>query len=233
MALPLFHPDLSSYLNGLVPPRPAEMSAMEGEAERTDFPIIGPAAGYFCYLIARLIAARSVFEMGSGFGYSTAWFARAVRENGGGIVHHTVWDEELSRRARRHLAALGLSDVVTFHVGEAVARLREVEGPFDLVFNDIEKDGYVASLPVIASRLRTEGVLIVDNLLWSGRIFDDADTSSSTAGIRELTRLVTSDPEWAASIVPIRDGLLVAQFLGSSSATASHGNPGNRARPEV
>ena len=217
MAIPLFHPDLSRYLDGLVPPRPPELIAMEAEAERTDFPIIGPAAGYFCYLIARLIGARSVFELGSGFGYSTAWFARAVRENGGGIVHHTVWEEKLSRRARGHLAALGLSDLVTFRVGEAVAALREVEGPFDLVFNDIDKDGYVASLPVIKSRLRSGGALIVDNLLWSGRIFDESDTSANTVAIREFTRRVTSDPEWVASIVPIRDGLLVAQLLTSSS----------------
>jgi predicted O-methyltransferase YrrM len=217
MASPLFHPDLLRYLDSLVPPRLPELAAMEAEAERTNFPIIGPAAGYFCYLVTKLTGARSVFEMGSGFGYSTAWFARAVRENGGGAVYHTVWDEKLSRRARGHLAALGLSDLVTFRVGEAVGVLREVQGPFDLVFNDIDKDGYVASLPVIKSRLRTGGVLIVDNLLWSGRIFDESDRSASTAGIRELTRRVISDPDWVASIVPIRDGLLVAQLARSSS----------------
>jgi predicted O-methyltransferase YrrM len=199
--------------------------AMEAEAERTKFPIIGPAAGYFCYLIARLIGARSVFELGSGFGYSTAWFARAVRENGGGIVHHTVWDEDLSGRARSHLAALGVSDLVTFRVGEAVAALRDAEGPFDLVFNDIDKDGYVASLPVIKSRLRAGGVLIVDNVLWSGRIFDESDASSSTTGIREFSRLVTSDPDWAASIVPIRDGLLVAQLASGTRTSAVASRP--------
>ena len=218
MAVALFHPDLLRYLDGLVPPRPPELIAMEAEAERTNFPIIGPAAGYFCYLVTRLIGARSVFELGSGFGYSTAWFARGVHENGGGIVHHTVWDEKLSRRARGHLATLGLSDLVTFRVGEAVAALREVEGPFDLVFNDIDKDGEGASLPVIKSRLRSGGVLIVDNLLWSGRIFDESDTSASTVAIREFTRRVTSDPEWVASIVPIRDGLLVAQLVGAPGA---------------
>jgi caffeoyl-CoA O-methyltransferase len=225
MAIPLFHPDLTPYLDELVPERPPEMIAMEAEAERTNFPIIGPAAGYFCYLIARLIGARSVFELGSGFGYSTAWFARAVRENGGGIVHHTVWDEKLSRRARDHVAALGMSELVSFRTGEAVTALREAQGPFDLVFNDIDKDGYVASLPVIKSRLRIGGVLIVDNVLWSGRIFDASDASASTAGIREFTRLVTSDPDWAATVVPIRDGLLLAQLL------TDHGGSNIRSAP--
>jgi predicted O-methyltransferase YrrM len=63
---------------------------------------------------------------------------------------------------------------------------------------------------VIAEKLRPGGVLIVDNLLWSGRIFDAEDRSESTEAIRELTRLVTTDPGWIATIVPIRDGLLVA-----------------------
>lgn len=211
MSVPLFHPDLSNYLDGLVPPRPPEMLAMEADAAKTDFPIIGPAAGYLCYLVARLVAARSVFELGSGFGYSTAWFARAVRENGGGLVHHTVWDEGLSRRARGHLTALGLTDLVTFRVGEAVAALEQTPGPFDLVFNDIDKTGYPASLPLIKARLRPGGVLIVDNMLWSGRVFDTSDRSDTTESIREFTRLVTADPDWTASIIPIRDGVLVAQ----------------------
>ena len=77
-----------------LPPRDPELQAMEAAATKTSFPIIGPAAGYFCYLVTRLSGARSVFELGSGFGYSTAWFARGVKENGGGVVHHTVWDAE-------------------------------------------------------------------------------------------------------------------------------------------
>jgi caffeoyl-CoA O-methyltransferase len=202
---------VASYLDGLVPPRTPELAAMEEVARRTQFPIVGPASGYLCYLLARLTGARQVFELGSGFGYSTAWFARAVKENGGGKVYHTVWDQDLSDRARRHLAALGLADAVEFRVAEAVATLRETPGPFDLIFNDIEKAAYPASLPVIASKLRPGGLLITDNMIWHGRIFDDQDQSESTAGVRELTRLVAESPDWTAMVVPIRDGLLVAR----------------------
>lgn len=184
---------------------------MEAEAARTRFPIIGPASGQLCYLLARLIRARTVFELGSGFGYSTAWFATAVRENGGGTVHHTVWDEALSVRARKHLAALGLAEVVQYRVGEAVEALRETPGPFDLLFCDIDKAGYPAALPVMAEKLRPGGLLITDNLLWHGRIFDAADQSPETNAIREFTRLVTQSSEWIPALVPIRDGLLVAQ----------------------
>src|ERR1700687_1871393 len=104
--------------------------------------------------------------MGSGYGYSTAWFAKAVKENGGGQVYHVVWDEKLSQMARQHLVELGYGEIVKFRVGEAIKALRETEGPFDLIFNDIDKDGYPESLPGIASKLRPGGVLIVDNLHW-------------------------------------------------------------------
>ena len=70
---------MRDYLDGLVPPRPDEMQAMEAYADAVGFPIVGPASGNLCYLVAHMIDARHVFEMGSGYGYSTAWFARAVQ----------------------------------------------------------------------------------------------------------------------------------------------------------
>jgi caffeoyl-CoA O-methyltransferase len=200
---------LSHYLDTLVPPRPAELQEMERYAGEHDFPIVGPACAHICYQIARMIGARRVFELGSGYGYSTAFFARAVKENGGGDVHHVVWDEALSQRARGHLAALGLDGVVRYHVAEAVATLRETPGPFDLIFNDITKKDYPAALPVIADKLRPGGVLIVDNMLWSRRILDASDQSDDTNGVREMTRLL-QQPGWTTSLIPVRDGLLVA-----------------------
>ncbi len=206
----LVAPELRQYLADLVPPRPPELQAMEDDARATGFPIIGPVAGQFCYLVARLIGARRIFEMGSGYGYSTAWFARAVRENGGGTVYHVVWDAELSRRARGHLRALGYEDIVQYRVAEAVQALRETPGPFDLIFNDIDKEGYPEALPVIADKLRPGGVLIADNAFWQGRVLDPRDRSPAAEGIRRFTRMVTTDPRWIASVVPLRDGLLVA-----------------------
>jgi caffeoyl-CoA O-methyltransferase len=206
----LTYPAVQQYLIDLVPAREHEMQEMEKYAAKTDFPIIGPVAGYFCYQIARMISARSVYEMGSGFGYSTAWFAKAVWENGGGVVHHVVWDEELSNMAAFHLERLGFGDLVQYHKVEAVETLRSIQGPFDLIFNDIEKQDYPASLPLIKEKLRPGGVLIIDNTLWSGQIFDKKDQSEATNGIREFTRLITHDPDWIVSLVPVRDGMILA-----------------------
>jgi caffeoyl-CoA O-methyltransferase len=202
---------IQEYLTGLVPPRDPVLTAMEEHARELDFPIIGPTCGHLCYQIALMIGARKIFELGSGFGYSAAWFARAVKENGGGTVHHTVWDEELSRYARERLGALGYGSIMRYRVGEAVAALKRARGTFDLIFCDIDKQGYVDALPVIAKKLRSGGVFIADNMLWSGRIFDRRDRSPETQGIREFTRLLFADGGWVAAIVPIRDGLLIAR----------------------
>jgi predicted O-methyltransferase YrrM len=210
MAELLTYPRIQDYLTSLVPPRPAELQAMEAYASEHRFPIIGPVAGQMCYLMARLAGARRIFELGSGYGYSTAWFARAVQENGGGEVHHVVWDDQLSQRARGHLDALGYGDLIRYHVAEAVQTLRATSGPFDLIFNDIDKAGYPASLPVIAEKLRSGGLLIIDNTLWSGKVYDADDQTEETRGVREVTRMLTTSDDWIASLFPLRDGLIVA-----------------------
>jgi predicted O-methyltransferase YrrM len=183
---------------------------MEDYAARERFPIIGPICGQLCYQVARMIGAQQVFELGSGFGYSTAWFAQAVRENGGGTVHHVVWDAELSKRARKHLSELGYEDIMQYTIGEAVAALKETPEPCDLIFNDIDKVGYPASLPIIKEKLRSGGVLIIDNMLWSGRVLDRTNLRPNTEAIRVFTDMITNDEDWIVSLVPIRDGLIIA-----------------------
>ncbi len=186
---------------------------MEEEARRDNFPIIGPASGKFCHLMARAIGARRIFELGSGYGYSTLWFARAVRENGGGVVHHTVWDEGLQQRARANVAEAGYDDLVQFHLGEAVETLRNTEGPFDIIFNDIDKHGYPASLPVMKEKLRVGGLILIDNMIWHGAVFDPNDHTADTEGVREFTRLLQADPDFTFQLIPVRDGIITALKL--------------------
>jgi len=186
------------------------MQEMEEYAAQNNFPIIGPACGYYCYQLARVIQAKSVFELGSGYGYSTAWFAKAVKENGGGVVHHTVWNDDLSKMAIDHLSKMGYRSMVEFHNAEAVETLRQTDGPFDIIFNDIDKEGYPDSLPVIKEKLRSGGILIIDNILWSGRVYDAENEENSTKAIRRFTHDITTDPDWIVSLTPIRDGMIVA-----------------------
>jgi caffeoyl-CoA O-methyltransferase len=207
----LTQPALAAYLENVIPPRPPVLQEMEAEAAARRFPIVGPVVGRLFYLLTRLVGARRVFELGSGFGYSTAWFAMAVRDNGGGEVHHVVWDDALSQQARGYLGRLGLAEVVRFSVNEAVAELRAATGEFDVIFNDIEKEDYPASVPVMKAHLRRGGILLVDNMIWRGRALDPSVTDPATRGVRELTRMLFEDPDFTGVIVPLRDGVFVGQ----------------------
>lgn len=203
---------VEAYLETLVPPRPAELQRMEEKARASDFPIIEPLCGQLCYLMARTMGAQRIFELGSGYGYSTAWFAQAVRENGGGEVWHVVWDEGLSQQAREHLAALGHDDLIRYRVGEAAATLKETPGPFDLIFLDIDKTGYPGALPLIREKLRPGGLLLADNMLWRGHIADPDNHEAQNEAIRTLAETIAADPAWTMTIVPLRDGLMVARL---------------------
>jgi predicted O-methyltransferase YrrM len=207
----LAQPALSAYLEGLIAPRPPVLQEMEAYAQSVRFPIVGPVVGHLFYILTRLRGARRVFELGSGFGYSTAWFAMGVRDNGGGQVVHVVWDEGLSRAAREYLGRLGLLDLVQFRVREAVEELRRTGGEFDIIFSDIEKDGYPASLPVIKQHLAPGGLMLVDNMFWRGRVLDPAVTDPETRAIRQFTTAVFADPEFVSTIIPLRDGVLLAR----------------------
>jgi predicted O-methyltransferase YrrM len=208
--MPATYEQISEYHLQLSRHNDPVLLRMEEEARRDSFPIIGPAAGKFCYLMARAIGARRIYELGSGYGYSTLWFARAVRANGGGEVHHTVWDEDLQQRARANVEEAGYSDTVRYHLGEAVGLLREAEGPFDIIFNDIDKDGYPASLPVIKEKLRVGGLILIDNMIWHGAIFDESDHTPATEGVREFTRLIQADTDFVFQLIPVRDGIIAA-----------------------
>lgn len=206
----LIAPTLAEYLDNIVPPRHPEMRNMEAYAAEQSFPIVGPACGFVCYQLARTLGATRVFEMGSGFGYSTAWLAQAVKENGGGEVHHVVRDPELSRQAQEHLSAMGFEGIVKYTIGEAIQTLHSSKGPFDLIFMDIQKTDYPKALSGIYNRLRLGGLLLIDNMLWSGRIFDEQDQTPATQAIRETAGVMMSNSNWIASILPIRDGLMMA-----------------------
>jgi predicted O-methyltransferase YrrM len=203
----IVNPRIDAYLRGLADPPDAVRTEMEKLGEVRSFPIIGPAVGQFCQVMARAVGARRVFECGSGFGYSTWWFARAVGE--GGRVFHTDGSEENSAKARDFLKRAGLADRVTFQVGDAREILARTDGPFDVIFNDIDKEGYPDVLPLVREKLRVGGLFICDNMIWSGRVLDPSE-EPATQGIQELTRLLREADDFTTTLAPIRDGVTIS-----------------------
>jgi predicted O-methyltransferase YrrM len=184
---------------------------METEGRERDFPIVGRNVGVTLEVLARAINARRVMELGSGFGYSAYWFARAVGD--GGEVYCTDGDPANASKAEDYLTRTGLWDRVRYHVGDAVEQMSTVEGVFDIVYDDIDKHGYPDAWRAGRERIRVGGLYICDNVLWSGRILDP-DPDRNTGAILEHNQLIADDDRFVSTIVPTRDGVFVALRVG-------------------
>ena len=126
---------------------------------------------------------------------------------------YTDGSESNAERARGYLGRLGLLDRVEIRVGEAVTALEKTSGEFDVIFIDIDKDGYPRALDAAAPRVRAGGYLIADNVLWSGRVVDASIRDPATDGIREFNRRLFSRRDFESVIVPLRDGVAIARRL--------------------
>ena len=194
---------------------------MERRASELGFPIVGRAAGRFLELTARMAGAQRIVELGSGFGYSAYWFARAVGDDGRIVC--TDGDPDNAEVAEAYLRRAGVWDRIDYRVGDALSSLAEVDGPIDLIYCDIDKDGYPAAWEAAAARLEVGGVFVCDNVLWYGRVaglapeHQDPDVAAAQAAVTSdivaMTREIASTPDWVTSIAPIRDGILVTQRI--------------------
>ena len=208
---------VEDYIRGLLQ-RHDEPVLLEMETEGTErgFPIVGRMVGVVLEILARGIGARRVFELGSGYGYSGYWFSRAIGPSG--ELHLTDGDPENERKALEYLGRAGLAKLVQFHVGEAIQSLQSTDGAFDIVYNDIDKDGYPAAWRAARDRIRPGGLFISDNTLWSGRVTGSPDAPDErpalTAAIHEMNQAVAADREYLSTILPIRDGVTIALRSG-------------------
>ena len=184
---------------------------MEAEGAERNFPIVGRNVGVTLEILARSVGARRMIELGSGYGYSGYWHARAVGPNG--QLHLTDGDPENERKAQDYLGRADLWEPVTYHVGDAVTSLNALDGEFDVVYDDIDKHGYPAAWLAGRDRIRVGGLYICDNVLWSGRVIEP-DPDRNTTAILEHNRLIAEDERFVSTIVPTRDGVFVALRTG-------------------
>ena len=201
---------VEAYVNGILPKRDAVLAEMESLAKRRDIPIIGPACARVLYLMAKLTNARRIFEMGSAIGYSTIWLARAVGPQG--RVFYTDGDASNARTAQEFLSRAGVLRRVTMLLGDALKSLQKTPGKFDIVFIDVDKHQYPEALRLALPRVRSGGLIIADNVLWSGKITRRAK-DENTRGIQEFNRAVYASKQLFPIIVPLRDGVAVCQKL--------------------
>jgi predicted O-methyltransferase YrrM len=204
----LVHPNVDSYLAELSRSTDPVVVEMERLAAEQSFPIVGPQVGRLLYVAAASISARRVLELGSGFGYSALWFARAVGPDGRVVL--TEYSPERAAEAEGFLRRSGFLDRARIEVGNALEIAERLDGPFDIVFNDVDKEDYPAALEIAIERLRPGGLFISDNMLWKGEVLDADTPDAATRGVLELTRRLYASDRLATTLVPVRDGVTIS-----------------------
>jgi caffeoyl-CoA O-methyltransferase len=167
--------------------------------------LTGRIEGRFLELLVYASGARRVLEIGTYSGYSSISMAAGLPP--GGRIDTCEISEEHAAVARRYIEEAGLADRITVHVGPALESIAALEGEFDLVFIDADKENYVAYYEEVLPRLTARGLIAADNTLWSGKVLDDADDSESTRAIRGFNEHVAADERVSSVMLTVRDGV--------------------------
>jgi caffeoyl-CoA O-methyltransferase len=199
---------VEEYLADLLPKRDEVISEMERYAKKHDVPIIGPVVARMIYLVAQISGAKRIFEMGSAIGYSTIWLARAAGPEA--EVYYTDGDPANAARARGYFKRAGVENSIQIMTGDAVNLIDQVPGEFDLIFIDVDKHQYPEALRKAVPRLRSGGLLLTDNVLWSGKV-SRKSTDTRTRAIQQFNKLIYSSSELFPTIIPLRDGVAVCR----------------------
>jgi predicted O-methyltransferase YrrM len=198
--------EVEDYLYSMLPPRDEVLTEMEADASKNKVAIVGPAVARVLYQLAVISGAKKIFEMGSAIGYSTIWWARAVGE--GGRVIYTDGDPKRAETARRYFERAGVTRRIAVRVGDALEFLSEEKEQYDIIFNDVDKTDYPRVFRLALPRVRSGGLFITDNVLWSGRV-SKSDPDATTKAILEFNKLIYESKDLFTTILPIRDGVAV------------------------
>jgi caffeoyl-CoA O-methyltransferase len=197
--------DPDAYFRRLVPASDPLLAELETEAAAEHIPIVGPAVGGLLFILAVATGARSILELGTASGYSAIILARACA-GAGGLLTTVERDPVMAERARGNLRRAGLERHAEVVCGDALAQLAQLQGPFDLVFLDIDKAGYAAALPDCHRLLRPDGLLVADNVAFADadRFNRDVAASGGWRQVFLLGSLPGHSPEHDALCLALR-----------------------------
>ncbi len=201
-------PPLEEYAAAhATPPEPLLAELAEETRATLELPqmLTGTIEGRFLELLVHGMQARRVLELGTFSGYGTLSMAAGLPS--GGRIDSCEISEKHAAVARRYIERAGYADRVTVHLGPALDTVRALEGDFDFVFIDADKENYVAYYEEVLPRLSPTGLIAADNTLWSGRVIDDSDDEESTRAIRTFNEHVAADTRVVSVMLTVRDGV--------------------------
>ena len=204
--------EIEAYAQAHSRPESEIRRALREETERTmEYArmVVGPLEGAFLQMMAQLVGAKRVLEIGMFTGYSALCFAEALPADGTVITCEI--DEESAALARRYLSQTSFGNKISIRMGPALDTMSALTGLFDVIFIDADKVNYLNYYRRALDLLSPNGVILIDNVLWNGDVLKQPPPDASTAAIQDLNRAVSADPRVTAVLVTIRDGVLVVK----------------------
>ena len=208
----LVAPEIEAYAQAHSMPESDVVRALREETQRTmEYAqmLVGPLEGAFLKMMTQLVGATRVLEIGMFTGYSALCFAEALPADGRVITCEV--NESSAALGRKHFAKSPHGRKIEIRLGTALDTMRELSGPFDVIFIDADKVNYSNYYRRALDLLSPTGVILIDNVLWDGDVLKQPPPDEKTAAIQELNRTVANDPGVTAVLVTIRDGVLVVR----------------------
>jgi predicted O-methyltransferase YrrM len=204
---------VAAYLAGLRREPHSILANVEREGRAEGLPLVLADTGALLHSLARACGAQRILEIGTAIGYSTIWLATALPSDG--TMISMEMNASRAARARDHLAAAGLGERVSVMVGDAMRFLHKVAGPFDVVFQDSDKQLYEPMLDRLIDLLRPGGILVTDNVLWSGEVIpgfvaEPKHNANDTAAIAAYNRRLADDARLWTTFLQVGDGVSVS-----------------------
>jgi len=204
--------DIEGYAEAHTTPPTELLAELAEETKATlDSPqmLTGPIEGRFLELLVHALAPKRVLELGTYSGYSSISMAAGLPE--GGHIDTCEFDETHAEVARRYVGRSPYADRITVHVGPALETIKQLEGDFDFVFVDADKENYLNYYEALLPRLAEGGLMALDNTLWSGRVLDDSDDSEGTHAIKAINDRIASDERVTSVMLTVRDGVTLVR----------------------
>jgi predicted O-methyltransferase YrrM len=204
----IIHREQAEYLERLLPQTYPLLGEMERYAAEHRVPIADREVAMFLEITARASRTKKALEIGMAIGYSVIHLARGMGESG--LVVTIEPDEKMIRASENYLVRAGLRERVRIERGEALRVMPKLSETFDLVFIDALKEEYADYLDLALPLLRTDGVVVVDNLLWGGQVAGEIralEQESSTSALREFNKRFVTHPQLRSQVLSIGDGL--------------------------
>jgi len=206
---------LGEYAGAHTSPEPEVLKQLSRETYlKTTAPqmLSGHLQGAFLRMISRMLKPELVLEIGTFTGYSAICLAEGIRENG--MLHTVECNPEMEDIARRYFSLAGLSEKIILHIGDAFEIVEKIEGPFDLVFIDANKDDYIRYFDLVFGKVAGGGFIIADNVLWYGRVTDkNASVDRETRSIVAFNEYIQHHNGVENLLLPVRDGLMIMRKL--------------------